>query len=115
MDVTAIGQLNQMKELYLQMNDWGPLLVSLQPLCNLQKLGKVEFELKGQLDCLEFLTQSASVQSLEHLKIVWFTSDKASVDGLSRFKKLLNLSLVCGDPPALDVSDKIWQRLHRLQ
>lgn len=79
----------------------------------LSKLEKIEIESWERFNFSQFLKQSASAQTVQHLKIDGLDIDEGFVDGLSCFHNLCFLSLTT-DSNAADVSHNVWTQLHQL-
>lgn len=112
-DFIDIGQLKHLEELCLRIKQrFHHDSSQLEPLNNLSKLRKVEMRFKDRSIYSKFLKQSASSQTLEHLKLIWFEWDEEFVDGLSRFQNLRSLRLYGAVNLLPDISSEISQRLN---
>lgn len=86
-------------------------VLNLQSLCDLSKLEKMDVNTGKRLIYAQFLTQSASAQTLTHLAIEKCRIDLSCVQGLSRFHNLQHLSLShIFYFPTAGISDMVWQQ-----
>lgn len=119
-DISKIGQLKHLDELYLDIarpqDESGPTSLNLQPFYDLSNLRKVEIKGFHRSIYGQFLRQTASAQTLDHLTIGRFRMDEEFIDGLSRLHRLRYLSLVAIAPLSdrWDISEAIWHQLHGL-
>lgn len=107
--VSNIKQLLDLKELYLNIIASWDLL----SLGALSKLEKIEIKTEANLNFSQFLCQSASVHTLQHLSIKRCSLNEPFIDGLSRFHHLRHLNLNTTMSTTL-IADNVWAKLHQL-
>lgn len=118
LDIAIIAQLQNLQEL---LSDFDPnlrddvLWASWQPLNNLSKLRKFEIAnlpAHSHSELANFLRESASTETLKHLSIELGTIDESSIDGLTRFHHLHQLTMRLAN--VMDIPEVFWRQLRQL-
>lgn len=115
-NAAIIGQLKHLEELnfgILNYHTNQPSL-DLQSFYDLTKLRKINVTNYCGSFQSQFLNQSASAETLEHLTISTKQIDASFIDGLTRFPHLHHLSLTLDFDGAMDIPNSSWRKLHRL-
>lgn len=121
--VALVGQLEYLEELHLEIKRMPHSSLNLQPLFDLTRLRKMELRLfHYSTVAAQFLQQSASAETLEHLSLEEWDIDEAFINGLRRFHNLRHLELTgaLAEPinASLDIEsvipEAIWQKLQQL-
>lgn len=121
LDLDVIGRLTDLKEFtliikhpVLRVPKHDPPFLNFDALRNLTNLKKVEiYHVKGFVN---FLQNSESVETLEHLAICVTSIDEPFINGLSRFRNLRHLSIetYCFNEDVHPISDLIFQQLRNI-
>lgn len=112
-NINIIGQLAQLEELYLDGGGQQAVQLSMQPLCHLTNLRKIETKNFLDTDYLQFLRLTESAHTLQHLTIEQFTCNEGGIDGLSRllYLRYLSLTVIAN---AGNITDAVWTQLQNL-